>query len=190
MLIVADPHFGKASNFRNSGIAIPEGTTDDDLKRLDWALKAVKARTLLILGDLMHAAVADDSRLHSKFSRWRRSWSKLGIILISGNHDRRAGPPPPELSIQKRVDYLIRSPFGFAHYPQHLAGAYAICGHLHPAVHLQGAGRQSEYLPCYYFGRDYAVLPAFGGFTGNSTVLPRANERVFVVADGQVVECR
>ena len=34
MLLIADPHFGKAASFRSHGIAIPRGTTCYDLQRL------------------------------------------------------------------------------------------------------------------------------------------------------------
>ncbi len=34
MLLIADPHFGKAASFRSHGIAIPRGTTCYDLERL------------------------------------------------------------------------------------------------------------------------------------------------------------
>ena len=33
MLIVADPHFGKAQVFRDSGIPIPGGPTAEDIRR-------------------------------------------------------------------------------------------------------------------------------------------------------------
>ena len=42
-------------------------------------------------------------------------------------------------------------------------------------------------LPCFYFGRDYALLPAFGEFTGTAVVRPRAGEGVFVLAGDEVV---
>ncbi len=34
MLLIADPHFGKAASFRSRGIAVPVGTTRYDLDRL------------------------------------------------------------------------------------------------------------------------------------------------------------
>jgi uncharacterized protein len=43
-------------------------------------------------------------------------------------------------------------------------------------------------LPCFWFGKYVAVLPAFGSFTGTYTVLPKQGDRVFVVADTAVIE--
>ena len=188
MLVIADPHFGKTAVFRRNGIVIPGGITADDLKRLDRALVSVGARTLLVLGDLMHAAVDADDSIHRRVNRWRRTRADLEILLVSGNHDRHAGPPPPEFGIRQVFDRLISAPFCFVHQPQEFSGSYVLAGHLHPAARLTGTGRQKEWLPCFYFGRAYAVLPAFGGFTGHSTVFPGPGDRVFVIADNRIIE--
>jgi hypothetical protein len=42
-------------------------------------------------------------------------------------------------------------------------------------------------LPAFVFGPSWAVLPAFGDFTGALTVSPAAGSRLFVVADGEVL---
>ena len=63
---------------------------------------------------------------------------------------------------------------------------YPIAGHVHPAVTLSGNGRAIT-LPCFYFGRDYALLPAFGEFTGTAVVRPRPGEGVFVLAGDEIV---
>ena len=63
---------------------------------------------------------------------------------------------------------------------------YPVAGHVHPAVALGGNGRAIT-LPCFYFGRDYALLPAFGEFTGTAVVRPRAGESVFVLAGDEIV---
>lgn len=188
MLVIADPHFGKTTTFRRNGIAIPGGITADDLKRLDRSLVTVGAKTLLVLGDLMHAAVAADDPIRRQLSRWRRARADIEILLVSGNHDLGAGPPPPEFGIRQVLDRLISAPFCFVHHPQQVSGSYVLGGHLHPAARLTGTARQREWLPCFYFGRAYAVLPAFGGFTGHSTVRPGAGDRVFVIADNRIVE--
>jgi hypothetical protein len=43
-------------------------------------------------------------------------------------------------------------------------------------------------LPCFWFGAEVGLLPAFGGFTGSADVAPRGGDRVFVIADGEVIE--
>jgi len=69
---------------------------------------------------------------------------------------------------------------------QLVTGNYPVAGHVHPAVALSGNGRTMT-LPCFYFGHDYALLPAFGEFTGTAVVRPRAGERVFVLAGGEII---
>lgn len=33
--------------------------------------------------------------LYAQIGAWRASCSKIDIIIVRGNHDRRAGDPPP-----------------------------------------------------------------------------------------------
>ncbi|MDQ2734045.1 MAG: DEAD/DEAH box helicase, partial [Pseudomonadota bacterium] len=54
---------------------------------------------------------------------------------------------------------------------------------LHPCVGLGGRAGDHLRLPCFWFGDDVGVLPAFGAFTGMHSIRARAGERVFVVAD-------
>jgi metallophosphoesterase superfamily enzyme len=76
----------------------------------------------------------------------------------------------------------------FAHEPAPSPDGYVLAGHIHPGVILHGAGRQREKLRCFYFGREYAILPAFGSLTGMIAVRPRRGDRIFVLADGEVIE--
>lgn len=65
---------------------------------------------------------------------------------------------------------------------------YEIAGHLHPAVRLEGRGRDRLRLPCFWVRPTQCILPAFGGLTGSGRVRPRSGDRIFVVGDGQVAE--
>jgi len=47
---------------------------------------------------------------------------------------------------------------------------------------LTGPARQREKLPCFWFGKDVAVLPAFGDFTGCAVVDAAEGDSVWVVA--------
>ncbi len=62
-----------------------------------------------------------------------------------------------------------------------------MAGHRHPAVALSGRGGLKATLPCFCFGTQGALLPAFGGFTGNHVIRPRPDDRVFVIADNAVL---
>ena len=55
LLLIADPHFGKAASFRTVGIPIPEQTSQDDLERLNSLIERTQSRRIVILGDFLHS---------------------------------------------------------------------------------------------------------------------------------------
>lgn len=186
-LIVADLHWGKAASFRAMAIPVPRGTTADDLARLDSALERTGARRLLVLGDLLHARATQEARATLKAIReWRRGRAGLECVLVRGNHDLRAGDPPPDLAFRV-VDDLVEGPFVFRHHPGISERGYTLAGHLHPSIRLSGRGDRLR-LPCFHFGRQCGVLPAFGSFTGSATPEIVPGDRVFVVGDDEVHE--
>jgi metallophosphoesterase superfamily enzyme len=62
-----------------------------------------------------------------------------------------------------------------------------LSGHVHPGARLYGAGRERVRVPCYWFGRQYAVLPAFGEFTGLADINAGAGDRVWVTTGEEVI---
>jgi DNA ligase-associated metallophosphoesterase len=189
-LFIADFHLGKAASFRSAGIPMPAGTTTETLDRLDRALVAAPAVRLVILGDFLHSAQGRAQATLSRFAQWRASRPDLAVTLVRGNHDDRAGDPPSSWNL-RCVDPGERlGPFVLLHDPAPVAGAYALAGHIHPAVRLAERGGQSVRLPCFWFGPRVGVLPSFGAFTGSAQVRPREGDRVFVVAGDEVVRVR
>jgi hypothetical protein len=87
-LLVADLHLGKELVFRKSGLAIPEGATQETLERLDRLLEATSARNLWILGDLFHARSGLSEQLEQWLVAWRQRQEAITIELVAGNHDR------------------------------------------------------------------------------------------------------
>ena len=185
-LLIADPHFGKAATFRSAGVPVPAGTTAGTLARVDATLARTGATRLIFLGDFLHAREGRAASTIDALGAWRERHATLEMLLVRGNHDRRAGDPPGELGISCVDAPLLEAPFAFVHHPVELPDAYAMAGHIHPAVTMVGRGRQRERLPCFWFGERSAVLPAFGEFTGVAAVEPVAGDQVFVVA-GDVV---
>jgi DNA ligase-associated metallophosphoesterase len=187
MLLAADLHWGKAAAFRAAGMSIPEGGVGGDLARLDRALRRTGARQLALLGDLLHARAGRADALIAEVSAWRAGWPELEVLLVRGNHDRRAGDPPAEWGFSCVSEPHAVGPFALCHHPQEPPAGYALAGHLHPAVRLRGAGRQQLRLACFWFGPRVGVLPAFGGFTGSAAVAPAAGDRVFALTGDEVV---
>jgi DNA ligase-associated metallophosphoesterase len=188
MLIVADPHFGKAQYFREIGIPVPSGTTSCDLDRLSRLISGFDPVQLLFLGDLTHDRIARPTAFNRLIDSWRNRHIKLKLMLASGNHDRRSGSPPASFRFEHVAEIIQLGPFSFSHNPEVVNANYCISGHLHPAVSLKGKGRQKETLPCFYFSRKFAVLPSFGSFTGNQLIQPAFEDRVYVIAGEEVIE--
>lgn len=187
MLLVADPHFGKASSFRASGVYVPRGTTERTLSRLDDLIVRHQPLRLVFLGDFFHAREGRNEETFGAIARWRASHHAVDITLVRGNHDRRAGDPPDDVGITCVDAPLLVAPFALAHHPVTLAGSYVLAGHIHPCAVLTGPVRQVERLPCFWFGADVGVLPAFGEFTGLAPVHPQPGDGLWVVAGDDVV---
>lgn len=187
MLLIADPHFGKAASFRSHGIAVPGGTTRYDLDRLAELIILLQPGQLVILGDLIHSAESKSRHILQQLRQWRNGFASLKIRLIQGNHDRRSGDPPEELKIDRIQDEYRVGNIVFSHQPCGHTGGYTIAGHVHPAVILEGKARRHERFPCFYISPHYAILPAFGSFTGHHLIRPSAGDRVYIVAEDQII---
>ena len=185
-LLIADPHFGKAATFRSAGVPVPAGTTDGTLARIDATLARTGATRLIFLGDFLHAREGRSPATVAALGAWRARHEALDVVLVRGNHDRRAGDPPDGLRIRCVDAPLAEPPLGFVHHPGAVAGAYALAGHLHPGATMVGRGRQRLRLPCFWFGAEWAVLPAFGEFTGLAPIDPSPGDQVFVIAGDTV----
>lgn len=185
-LFVADMHLGKTATHNAYGRGLPQADTADDLARLSSALERTQAQTLIVLGDLIHAAKGRDALTLQAFEAWRGAHPVLEIRLIRGNHDRGADAPESWQLITLDAPAPL-APFVLTHTPAYSETGYVLSGHLHPGVELKGRGRQLLRLPCFWFGENTGVLPAFGGFTGLSMVHPRSGDRLFAVTDRSVL---
>jgi DNA ligase-associated metallophosphoesterase len=185
-LLVADAHLGKAAAFRRAGVAVPQGTTAGNLARLSTLVARCAAERVVFLGDLVHDGAARRAA-SSAFVRWRGQHEALDVVLVRGNHDRRAGDPEAQWRIQVVQEPLIEGALALCHAPREVTGCYVIAGHIHPGVRLNGPGRDTLRLPCFWLTTTHAVLPAFGAFTGLADVVPAAGDRLFVDSGASVV---
>ena len=187
MLLVADPHFGKAATFRALGVRAPKGTTRESLARLDVLIARCMPERIIFLGDFLHAREGRNPETFDTLSSWRSAHAAIEMHIVRGNHDRRAGDPPEQVGITCVDGPLLDAPFALSHHPREVAGHYVLSGHLHPCAVLVGAGRQRERLPCFWFGHTVGVLPAFGEFTGCAEVSVAEGDAIWVVAGDEVV---
>lgn len=187
-LFVADIHFGKVAAFRRAGLPLPPGSTSAALDRLDRVISDTDTKRIVFLGDFLHNRAARAEQTFARFAQWRAQHAAIDIALVRGNHDAKAGDPPSEWRINCIDEGELVAPFCLAHHPEPAARGYVLAGHIHPAIRLQGRANDGLRLPCFWFGQSVAVLPAFGEFTGTYTVKPKVDDRVFVAAEGRVVE--
>lgn len=183
-LILSDLHFGKTGHFRKAGIAVPQSVYRDDLLRLLSLIQYFQPRQLLVVGDLFHSRENKELGL---FRRWRDDFPDLGIRLILGNHDILHESWYEQAGIEVSRDVLRIGPFAFIHDitmemgPAEPETPYFFSGHIHPGIRIRGMGRQTLQFPCFYFGADYGVLPAFGHFTGTVSIDPGPGSNVFAI---------
>ena len=185
-VFVADVHLGKAAAFRAGGVPIPRGATANDLGRLAALVARTRAAHLVVLGDLLHAAAGRVAALDAAFARWRDAHRSLAITLVRGNHDVRAGDPPPAWGVAVVPDPHPLAPFVLCHEPASPRTGYALCGHVHPGARVTGGVRESVRLPCFVLGRRRALLPAFGRLTGLALVTPLPGETLVAIAGSRL----
>lgn len=190
-MFLADAHFGKAATFRKAGLPVPAGTTQSMLTRLSSALERWRPKRLIVLGDLIHSQVRSARDFEEELVAWRSTQLPFEWLLVRGNHDRGCQRLFQDLQIEV-VDEAFRcGPFALCHYPESRSTcteSYHLAGHLHPGVNLSICGQRSSKLPCYWFQKEVAVLPAFGEFTGLAAITPSLDDRVFVIASGEVLD--
>jgi len=189
-LLVADAHIGKAVSFRALGVPVPRGTTSETLQKATALVARWRARRVVFLGDFLHSARSHAPATVAAVTAWREAHANLEIVLVRGNHDDRAGDPPPHLRIEVVDEPFLTDGYALCHHPRPRAGHYVLAGHLHPCVSIGGRAFDHLRLPCFWFGDAVGVLPAFGAFTGMHPIRAAAGERVFPIADATVAMLR
>ena len=186
-LILSDLHFGKTGHFRKNGIAVPQTVFKEDLQRLTAQIQYFKPEYIIIVGDLFHS---DANKEMDLFLRWRNDFAQLNIKLIIGNHDILSTQWYEKANIFCIKNQLQTGPFIFTHDKaacNSVNDCYIFSGHIHPAVTIFGNAKQSLKFPCFYFTKTYAVLPAFGRFTGMHIIKPVKGDAVFALVENKIM---
>lgn len=196
LLIASDAHFGKDQSLRAAGIPVPPGAVARDLARLDGLLEALRPKRLVWLGDLIHSETSLSAENEAQLGAWFRGRPELEVLLVRGNHDRRAGDPPPDWGLACVDAPAQIGALALYHYPPLDASQGAapgtdqprlwLAGHLHPGVDLKGRAGLRLRAPCFRLfsaagGRPAGlVLPAFGSLTGIHPTPAAEGERRFL----------
>ncbi len=189
ILILSDLHLGKTGHFRKSGIAIPHAVMKEDMQRLVDAIQFFKPVQLIIVGDMFHSV---ENKEHELFLKWRNDLAHIKIMLVRGNHDIVPDEWYKSAAVEVVDKIYKKDSIAFVHKIEDadeimLQSCYFFSGHIHPAVSIRGLGKQSLRFPCFYFTKQFAVLPAFGKFTGTYLVEPAKNEKAFAVVNNSIM---
>jgi uncharacterized protein len=196
-VLIADVHLGKANSFRQSGVAVPTGTGQENLNRLSQLLTMTKAQHLIVLGDWFHSERGIGQELIDSIALWRAQWQNINCVLVHGNHDRNTLQLTAKLGFEIASDSFTLGGIALEHghnengsHPSNSelsnANPHTIVGHFHPVFVLRGKGRDSVRLPVFWKTKNRLCLPSFGEFTGGFCVEPSKGDALFGVGDGQV----
>jgi DNA ligase-associated metallophosphoesterase len=188
-LIISDLHIGKTAYFKENGIPIPEALFKEDMHRLLHCMHLFNPKQLIIVGDLLHKK---NNAEVSQFLKWKSAFLDVSFHLIKGNHDVLPSNWYTSAGITLHTRSLYKAPFLFMHdktdiSPEEFNNSYVISGHIHPGVRLKITGKQHIKLPCFYFGKEYAVIPAFSNFTGVAAITKFKKDRIFAIANQQII---
>lgn len=184
-LVLSDVHLGKTGHFRKAGIAVPQTIFKEDLQRLVSVIQHFKPMQIIAVGDLFHSKANLELEL---FKRWRLDFEAVPFHLVKGNHDILPEQWYKEAALTVWEQEMLINNICFTHErcPNSTA-EFTFCGHIHPGIILNGLGRQSLRLPCFYFTPTHCILPPFSKFTGLATIKPSATDVVYAVTDTSVL---
>jgi len=162
-LVVADLHAGRAAA-TNVGLLLNERR--DLLDRLGTAIDETGPETVVFAGDLLHRFGAPSERTAGTVRALAGAVRAAGArpVAIAGNHDAglaRVWPGPVHDTYRLDDDTLVCH----GHEGVDEAAERYVCGHLHPAIEIEGRKRDCFlYDPAGYRERPTLVLPAFSTF--------------------------
>ena len=183
MLLISDVHLGKISHFRKFGAAVPQAAVLKNFDTMNEAINFFQPEIIVFMGDLFHSSLNKEWVL---FEKWV-STVISEIILVAGNHDIISPLKYENLGIRV-VSEIQLDGFLLTHHPVEREGFFNFSGHIHPAVRLQGMGRQSVRLSCFFKSEHQMILPAFGTFTGTHVLKPQADNEVYALTEDEVFQ--
>ena len=174
-LVVADLHAGYVWAQRQSGQLLPLSARDDTAERLLALAEDYDAQSMVLLGDIVHAAVPLQELRGELADLFARLRERTLVTCVAGNHDRQLAP----LFLECGIDLpLVREHRVGPHRLLHGDGAVSaiendgltIIGHEHPAITLSDGVAHSAHCPCFLVARGLIILPAFSQWAAGGNV--------------------
>ena len=135
-----------------------------------------------MLGDMIHTRCSHDPLLCESVARWRQRHTSLDMLLVRGNHDRRAGPLPAEWNITEVEEPCADGRLLLSHEPRYEESLPVLAGHIHPVFATPDFDGSIVRIPCFVLdGARCAILPRLrlvhrrtcGKTNPGRTLLPR-----------------
>jgi uncharacterized protein len=173
-LIVSDLHLEKGTSYARSGQLLPPYDTRATLKRLAAAMKRLKPRRVVSLGDSFHDLGGPRRMDEADRASLRALVDAVEWIWIEGNHD----PEIPEALGGEAAENFTIDGLTLRHEPRTEPSSGEIAGHLHPCAKVAAHGR-SVRARCFATDGARLVMPAYGAYTGGLNLCDAAFAPIF-----------
>jgi uncharacterized protein len=175
VLAVADLHLGYAWAHRLAGQLMPITPPTDTLPRLKELQRDYQPREIVVLGDIVHRAVAMESLEKEMRELIETLSAQSQVTLLAGNHDRQLESVlqqwglPAELAESREVSGNLLVHGDKARAVQH-GNLRIIMGHEHPAISIGDGVTTSQKCPCFLVSETVIVLPAFSHWAAGTNI--------------------
>ncbi|HEX8311913.1 MAG TPA: metallophosphoesterase [Chthoniobacteraceae bacterium] len=182
-LAVSDLHLGYAWAQRHTGQLLPLSAQEDSVSRLRALVDDYQPRDLILLGDIVHQAVALPPLKEELCRLFTELGERTTLRLVAGNHDTHlprlladCGLAAPMLREWSAGGFLLihgdrlhtnerNAPAG-----EMEPGLRIIMGHEHPAISVGDRVSRIK-CPCFLISRGIIVLPAFSLWAAGTEIL-------------------
>lgn len=151
VLIAADVHLAYEDVI---GGALPTWSTAETTATLVLAARALGAREIVLLGDIIHGSLMSEGAARDVARALQALRAECALTLVAGNHEGRTRGAAV---LGETVENVTREGWLLLHGDKPAApGVRAIIGHLHPSLHMTGAAAT----PAFVAGPRVVVVPA------------------------------
>jgi putative SbcD/Mre11-related phosphoesterase len=163
-LLIADAHLGYSWAQRRRGELGP--VADGAIERkLREAVEELKPRSIVFLGDLVHAPRPGLAERESIERILRELQAQTTVLVVRGNHDRGFLRDFGHLGLPPYPDW--RAPGLLAVHGDRIPETFEdhlVVGHFHPTLKIRDAANAAQRLPLFLVSDRATVMPAFSPF--------------------------
>jgi metallophosphoesterase superfamily enzyme len=162
-LVAADAHLAYEDVI---GGALPLWSTGESVDGLLAAIERVRARELVLLGDIVHGAWMSEGAARVVTSSLERLRAACAVTLVAGNHEGRTRAAAV---LGETVDAVERDGWTLVHGDRYVTRGRTVIGHLHPSLPVGGNAR----VPAFLGSDELIVVPALTPYSTGLSVLSR-----------------